>query len=171
MRGWVYVITNKSMPDFLKVGFTLKDPNLRARELNSTGLPHSYVVEYEVFVEHPRHCEQKAHTLLKEYREGKEWFNCSLAHAISVIQKVAGTNSIFETPRSSIGEPKHNKTSDAPEKTNQLERPNIIYKRTAGYSGACNKCKTVFSVTLTRHDTTVRCPSCLGINQIYGVNW
>lgn len=62
MRGWVYVITNKSMPDFLKVGFTLKDPNLRARELNSTGLPHSYVVEYEVFVEHPRRCEQKAQT-------------------------------------------------------------------------------------------------------------
>jgi hypothetical protein len=66
MRGWVYVITNKAMPDLLKVGFTLKDPNLRARELGSTGLPHPYVVDFEVLVMHPRKIEEKVHAELRK---------------------------------------------------------------------------------------------------------
>ena len=72
MRGWVYVIATKSMPDLLKVGFSLKDPNLRAGELGRTGLPHPYEVLYEVMVSQPRDVEQRAHQKLKGQREGKE---------------------------------------------------------------------------------------------------
>jgi hypothetical protein len=33
IRGWVYVIFNEAMPDLVKVGYSTKDPNLRAEEL------------------------------------------------------------------------------------------------------------------------------------------
>ncbi|KFC76184.1 GIY-YIG nuclease family protein [Massilia sp. LC238] len=45
MKGWVYVITNKAIPDLVKVGYSRKDPELRAAELNNTGAPHPYMVE------------------------------------------------------------------------------------------------------------------------------
>lgn len=48
MRGWVYIITNKSMPGLLKIGYTMKDPRSRAKELEGTGIPTPYEVVYEV---------------------------------------------------------------------------------------------------------------------------
>lgn len=47
MRGWVYIITNKSMPGLVKIGYTMKDPELRAAELYNTGSPHPYKVDYD----------------------------------------------------------------------------------------------------------------------------
>ncbi len=47
-RGWIYIITNKAMPGLLKIGFSTKDPLLRAKELANTGSLHAYVVEYDV---------------------------------------------------------------------------------------------------------------------------
>lgn len=53
MRGWVYVMSNRSMPNLVKVGFSSKDPELRAKELAHTGTPHPYVVDYEALVRDP----------------------------------------------------------------------------------------------------------------------
>lgn len=39
IRGWVYVIDNPAMPDILKIGYSTKDPSLRAKELASRGFP------------------------------------------------------------------------------------------------------------------------------------
>jgi len=47
MKGWVYIIANKAMPGLVKVGYSMKDPELRAAELNNTGSPHPYVLETE----------------------------------------------------------------------------------------------------------------------------
>jgi len=33
MKGWVYVITNKAMPGLVKIGFSMKDTEIRASEL------------------------------------------------------------------------------------------------------------------------------------------
>jgi hypothetical protein len=85
MKGWVYVISNKGLPDLVKVGFSTKDPELRAKGLNHTGSPHPYLVDYESLVEEPYQVEQKTHKVLSEYREGKEWFRCSAEVAIAAI--------------------------------------------------------------------------------------
>lgn len=90
MKGWVYVITNKAMLGLVKIGYSMKDPDLRATELNHTGTPHPYVVDYEVLVEEPRSIEQKVHLYLREFREGKEWFRCSSEKAIAAIKFIAG---------------------------------------------------------------------------------
>jgi hypothetical protein len=77
------------MPGLLKVGFSAKDPHLRARELNHTGSPRPYVVEYDALVRAPREIEQRIHETLRDQREGKEWFRCSLSQAIAATRSVA----------------------------------------------------------------------------------
>lgn len=91
MKGWVYVITNKAMPGIVKVGYSMKDPELRAAELNHTGSPHPYVVDYVVLVDEPRDIEQATHNLLRAHREGKEWFRCAAEDAVAAIKSVAGS--------------------------------------------------------------------------------
>ena len=97
MKGWVYVITNKAMPGLVKVGYSTKDPELRAAELNHTGAPHPYLVEYELLIEEPYTVEQKTHKLLSSKREAKEWFRCSPEEAVAAIKQIAGNNTINET--------------------------------------------------------------------------
>jgi hypothetical protein len=64
-KGWLYVMTNKSMPGLVKVGFSMKDPERRAVELNHPGIPHSYIVVYDVLVENPRQVEGMVHSKLR----------------------------------------------------------------------------------------------------------
>lgn len=97
MKGWVYVISNNAMSGLVKVGFSSKDPDLRASELNHTGSPHPYVVDYEVLTEHPRDIEQQVHRKLSEYREGREWFRCAPEFAVSVVQQIVGDGAIVES--------------------------------------------------------------------------
>lgn len=96
MKGWIYVIANKAMPGLIKVGYSMKDPELRAAELNHTGSPHPYVVDYEALVEEPRDVEQMVHGHLRDRREGKEWFRCSAEEAIAAIQSVVGPRAQVE---------------------------------------------------------------------------
>jgi hypothetical protein len=98
LKGWVYIITNKAMPGIVKIGYSTKDPKLRAMELEGTGTPHPYEVKFEVLVYNPSEVERRAHRILKSFREGKEWYRCSLDQAITVIQKVAGNKLIKEFP-------------------------------------------------------------------------
>lgn len=95
MKGWVYVISNKAMDGLVKVGYSTKDPELRAEELNHTGSPHPYVVEYEALVEEPRQIEQKVHKLLSNTNEGKEWFRCSVEVAVAAIYQATHDSPII----------------------------------------------------------------------------
>jgi TPR repeat protein len=92
MRGWVYIISNQAMPDLLKVGFSMKDPHLRAREFDGTGVPHSYQVEWDILLDNPRDVEQLAHRHLANFKEAKEWFRCSVVEAIQAVKRAASGN-------------------------------------------------------------------------------
>jgi hypothetical protein len=165
IRGWVYVITNTAMPDLVKVGYSLKDPALRARKLNHTGSPHPYSVEYDVLVRDPRLVEQQVHASLTAKLEGKEWFRCSVADAIQAIRLVTGANALLQmvcttrpdsTDASTVTKPSHS-VSSTPGATSAL-------RRIGTYAGRCNYCGLDFSVTLTRSDSSARCPHCLRMN-------
>lgn len=99
MKGWVYVITNRAMPGLVKIGFSTKDPELRAEELNHTGAPHPYQVEYDILIDEPRNFEQAAHAKLRECKEGKEWFRCTSERAIVAIKEVVGAAECVENFR------------------------------------------------------------------------
>ena len=64
------------MPCLVKIGFSTKDPLLRAGELADTGSPHPYSVIYDALVFDPHSIEQAVHAQLGASREGKEWFRC-----------------------------------------------------------------------------------------------
>jgi len=104
VRGWVYIITNQAMPGLLKVGYSTKDPSLRAAELDHTGSPFPYVVAYDMLVTAPRSVEQRVHEIIKRHHAGKEWFKCVTAEAIAAIRTAAGAGKILES--SSGKEPK-----------------------------------------------------------------
>jgi T5orf172 domain len=97
MKGWVYVISNAAMPGLVKVGYSTKDPEISAQDLNHTGSPHPYIVEYEMLVEDPYEVEQQAHRLLSAKNEGKEWFRCPAEEAVVAIKQAAGTKIVTET--------------------------------------------------------------------------
>jgi hypothetical protein len=96
IRGWIYIITNKAMPGLLKIGYSTKDPVLRADELANTGSPHRYLVEYDALVSDPHSVEQKIHRALASKNEGKEWFRCEVDDAILEIRRLFQTSIILE---------------------------------------------------------------------------
>ena len=96
LRGWVYIITNRAMPDLIKIGFSTKDPVLRAQELNHTGTPHPYSVAYDALVFEPRALEQEMHEILSAKKEGKEWFRLTVSEAGRSIRVAAGERLLME---------------------------------------------------------------------------
>lgn len=104
-RGWVYAITNPLFDGLVKIGFSMKDPRLRASEgFDPAGLPDAFVVEYMAFVEEPRVIEQLCHTVLSEHHYNKEWFRISVGRAAEAIVSVVanrGSAIVFETERPS----------------------------------------------------------------------
>ena len=87
MPSWVYVLTNASAPGLVKVGFTDRDPQVRAQELGSTGLPLPYVVAYAAEVSNGRQVEMLVHSALSRYHAGKEWYRCSVSIAQAEVAK------------------------------------------------------------------------------------
>ena len=77
--GYVYCLTNESIPGQCKVGFTSRDPYVRAKELNGTNLPSDMNVEWAYPFKDPLGIEQHLHKLLSKYRSNpnKEWFAIS----------------------------------------------------------------------------------------------
>lgn len=118
IRGWVYIISNKSMPELLKVGFSTKDPQLRAKELANTGSPHNYEVEYDALVLNPRAVEQRVHQALSDKHEGKEWFRCDINEAIKEIRVLFGDEILIENT-------KYQQLKEAEGKTKEPESSNI----------------------------------------------
>jgi T5orf172 domain len=171
VRGWIYVITNKAMPQVVKVGFSTKDPELRARELDSTGVPHPYVVAYDVLVHGPRDAEKRVHERLSHVRDGKEWFKCSVDAAIAAIREELQGGALYESQMTEPDAPSDAAAQSGPDRRPEKgptapaeprlskQAPHRL-RTTATYFGKCTKCNEQFSVTLTRSDTVARCPSC-----------
>ena len=99
MKGWVYVLSNESLDGLVKIGFSTKDPQSRAKELSGdTGVPTPFIVEYEMLVEDPHSCEQRAHDLLDDKRvnQRREFFRCSVNDAIESAKQCVDSEIIFE---------------------------------------------------------------------------
>lgn len=71
-----------------KVGYSERDPENRARELDSTALPHPHEVVFAVLVEDAKSLERVAHEKLSHFHEAKEWFRCSPQQAKNVVSQL-----------------------------------------------------------------------------------
>lgn len=114
MRGWVYVISNESMPGMIKVGFSMKDPTARAAELANTGVPRPYVVDYEVLIEDPESIEKAAHARLQKSRvsQQREWFQCSTMEAVQAIRELIGSAALLENVIRADAQPRESPKAD-----------------------------------------------------------
>lgn len=188
MRGWVYIFTNKAMPGLIKIGFTLKDPDSRAKELDHTGVPHSYTVEYEVLTHNPRDIEQQVHRMLSEYHDRKEWFRCDIFRGVSAIQSAAQGKILLENYRNfqsaenlNDKSPPFTSAANCPEfhepvknrkepqsliKTEPSKKPQKRIQFSSTYSNHCQHCNKQFTVTVTRHDRGAYCPECNQFNNL-----
>ena len=75
-KGYIYVLSNPSMPNLYKVGWCRKDPENRASELYKTGVPTPFKIEFKKLVNNASNLEQKIHKLLDEHRinDKREFF-------------------------------------------------------------------------------------------------
>jgi len=93
--GYIYILSNPSMPNIYKVGLTTGELKKRIQELNSTGVPQTFVVEhvFEVPETKLRSVEQLAHRKLKlkGLHHGKEFFEGQLFDCVIAVQ-----DAIFE---------------------------------------------------------------------------
>ena len=101
----VYILTNQSMPDTIKVGIT-DNLDRRVRELDNTSTPLPFECYYAVEVENALAIEKKIHEGLddKRVRQNREFFNATpeQAKAILEIAEVMGGKNV--TPKDDIVE-------------------------------------------------------------------
>ncbi len=101
----VYILTNESMPDTIKVGIT-DNLDRRIRELDNTSTPLPFECYYAVQVENASVIEKKIHEGLddKRVRQNREFFNASPEQAKSILEiaEVMGGKNV--TPKGDVVE-------------------------------------------------------------------
>ena len=96
---WVYALSNPSMPNMLKIGYTNQDPEARVKEINrATGVPTDFIVEYAFPCVNGYEVEQLVHDELDELRVNgkKEFFHVPLDRAKEVINEIGKQYEIKE---------------------------------------------------------------------------
>jgi hypothetical protein len=91
-NAYIYILSNQSMPNLLKIGFTKRSVEERVDELNAaTGVPVPFTIEAYFQSEYPETHEERIHNALHKYRiEYKEFFNIELDIALTVIEVALG---------------------------------------------------------------------------------
>jgi hypothetical protein len=87
----IYVMSNPSMPGLLKIGFTSKEADIRAKELyKATGVPQPFKLEFIYKCDNGITLEKEIHSYLKQYRTNndREFFEMELKKAIDSIRFV-----------------------------------------------------------------------------------
>lgn len=82
-RGYIYVLSNPSMPGLLKVGRCIDGGRARAKQLYQTGVPTPFIVEFELLSDEPETVEEFAHDRLHGFRVNgsREFFRTAVHDA------------------------------------------------------------------------------------------
>lgn len=89
--NWLYVASNPSFPGLVKIGWTRNNPLSRLKDLDTTGVPEAFSLEYVACLKDAEELERKAHMRLDycRVRQNREFFNISACDAASKIQAIA----------------------------------------------------------------------------------
>ncbi len=87
MKGYVYVLSNPSMPNLYKIGMTTRTVEERVKELDTTGVPTPYKIELSIQTNNPKQFERFLHRCFNQNRVNnkREFFNVSLSQIKSTI--------------------------------------------------------------------------------------
>ncbi len=101
LTGYIYLLSNSSMPGLMKIGYTERDVEARISELNNTGLPLPFEIEAYWGSSNPFGDEQIIHKALANHRlaSNREFFSIDVKSAIQSINEQIGTEPLFlKTP-------------------------------------------------------------------------
>jgi len=90
-KGYVYVLTNYSLPDVVKIGSSIIGGEQRANQLFTTGLPTPFSLFFEAFADDCRELEALVHERLQDSRlsESREFFSVTPEEArIAIIERI-----------------------------------------------------------------------------------
>jgi hypothetical protein len=90
--GYIYILSNISLPGLLKIGKTDVSPEKRAKQLGSTGVPSPFIVEFSKLVSDPTKAENEIHTILGKsglrHSNQREFFHVDLSEAIQIVEYI-----------------------------------------------------------------------------------
>jgi hypothetical protein len=80
MSGFIYAMTNRAMPNLVKIGITSKHPLHRANELHTTGVPLPFTVAFAMWVHNPEYAEKATHQHFHQFRlsSAREFFEVGI---------------------------------------------------------------------------------------------
>lgn len=83
-KGYVYVLSNASMPGLVKIGWSGSGATHRAKSLNNTSVPSSFAVEFEIMCLDAPKAEDRAHRAAYRHRVTgrREFFRMSVRDAV-----------------------------------------------------------------------------------------
>lgn len=89
-RGYVYILSNPSMPGLVKIGRSVGGGECRARGLYVTGVPERFDLEFELLADDANELETLVHERLQDSRvnDDREFFMCSVDEAIHALLDV-----------------------------------------------------------------------------------
>lgn len=102
MKGWIYIISNQSIPNWLAVGCSDTDPEALVRRYGHSGikLPYPFELQYALRTPYPQSLLQKIHEQLADKCVNPElnsdWFECDLLRAIRITRQIAGNSATGE---------------------------------------------------------------------------
>jgi hypothetical protein len=102
-QGFIYILTNPSMPGLVKIGKTTRLPDERMRDMYATGVPHPFTLAWSAAVADCNLAEREIHTRLARFRTNprREFFRVTVDIAIDAAREV--TEKIGEVPGASLG--------------------------------------------------------------------
>ena len=95
-QGSVYILSNPSMPNIVKIGVTQDSVANRCKTISKpTGVPTPFEVEYECTVDNCYKIEKALQAAFAPYRvsENREFFKVSPAQVTAILQLVQQENS------------------------------------------------------------------------------
>lgn len=90
-NGWIYILSNRTMPGLFKIGHTKNNPEDRAKEISrATGVPIPFEIEWAFNCYDSDMLEKEIHRALDSFRysSNKEFFEISLNEAKETIRKL-----------------------------------------------------------------------------------
>ena len=90
MNQIIYILTNQSMPEYIKIGFTHGDVNERIKQLDRTGTPLPFEVYYAATVENAEKEEKWLHSIFadRRARDSREFFKMNPEYATLALKRV-----------------------------------------------------------------------------------
>ena len=96
-KGYIYVLSNPSLPGKVKIGRTYYSIDRRIEQLSNTSIPTPFEAEAYYYSSNPAQDEKEAHHLLRRYRvrADREFFTITPAEAILKLTEWFGRAPLF----------------------------------------------------------------------------